>query len=139
MGRLQTRFAVIAVIGSIWTAMVSPLLPGGGSLGDRYQTTFSVLAVVLVAGLVWELVYHFLQQFRWEKDWPTFFGLVTGINEGLAAWLIVQAGWAPGQPDPSVAAFAWHFATTWIVLWLWVNGPMRVPFIRWRYRGGRLI
>ena len=29
-------------------------------------------------------VYHLLQQFRWEKDWPTLFALLVGVPEGLA-------------------------------------------------------
>lgn len=139
LGRLQTRIVSIAVVGSVWTLIVSPFLPGGGSLSERYQATFAVLVVVGVAGVGWELVYHFLQQFRWEKDWVAFFGLLTGINEGLAAWLLVGAGLAPGDPSVAGSAFVVHFATTWIVLWLWVNGPMRVPLLRWRFRGGRLL
>ena len=27
----------------------------------------------------------------------------------------------------------------WMSIWLITNGPMRVPFIRWRFFGGRLI
>ena len=27
----------------------------------------------------------------------------------------------------------------WFVVWLVANGPMRVPFLRWRFRGGRLV
>ena len=57
---------------------------------DRYKTTFSVLLVVMALGVLWEFVYHFLQQFRWEKDWPTMFGLnpLSSIRPGLP----------PGEP-----------------------------------------
>ena len=44
----------------------------------------------------WEFVYHFLQQFRWEKDWPSLFGLVTGVNEGALVWVLASAGAIPG-------------------------------------------
>ena len=137
-GRLQTRIASVVVVGSLWTLLVTPLLPGGGDLPDQYRATFAVLSVVLVAGLGWEFVYHFLQQFRWEKDWVALFGLATGVNEGIAAWALVASGLAPGGPQVAGTAFAIHFGSTWIVLWLWVNGPMRVPLLRWRFRGGRL-
>ena len=137
-GRIQTRIFVIVVIGSVWTALVTPLLPGGGELGDRYRATFSVLAVVLLAGLGWELLYHLLQQFRWEKDWPALFGLLTGINEGILAWVAVRRGVIPGDPEVGGAAFAVHFISTWLVTWMFVNGPIRVPFLRWRFRGGRI-
>jgi hypothetical protein len=42
-----------------------------------FCVAFLVLLAVAVLGVVWELIYHFLMQFRWEKDWPTLFGLLT--------------------------------------------------------------
>ena len=51
---------------------------------DAYKTTFIVLATVAVLGIGWELIYHLIQQFRWEKDWPTLFGCSPCINEGAA-------------------------------------------------------
>lgn len=138
-GRLQTRVFLLAVVGSLWTLLIGPLLPrpDGATLGDVYVAAFRVLAVVLVVGLAWELLYHGLQQFRWEKDWPTLFGLLTGVPEGLLAWfLISRFDLAPGL---TVAAFAIHFTTTWVVTWLFANGPMRLFFIRWRFTGGRVV
>lgn len=35
--------------------------------------------------------------------------------------------------------FVLHFATTWLAIFLFVQGPMRVPFLRWRFRGGRIL
>lgn len=139
-GRLQTRIFAIAIIGSIWTLIIGPVLPRpeGAGLGDIYEGAFWVLALVLVAGLVWEFIYHFFQQFRWEKDWPTLYSLLTGINEGLLAWYIAVSLEALPVALPT-STFVVHFATTWIVVFLWLNGPMRVPFIRWRFEGGRLI
>ncbi len=138
-GRIQTRIFLLVVIGSLWTLIITPFLPGGGTSSERYEATFTVLGVVLVLGIGWELVYHFLQQFRWEKDWPTFFGLLTGINEGIVAWLVVDSGSVPGDATVSGGAFLVHFITVWLVAWLFVNGPIRVPFLRWRFRGGRFI
>ncbi len=137
-GRIQTRIFALAVVGGLWTLVVSPFLPGMGALGDVYEATFAVLAVVLILGVGWELVYHGLQQFRWEKDWPTLFGLLTGINEGLLTWVAVEAGWIIAAEVP-VDAYAIHFSTTWLAVFLFVNGPIRVPFPRWRYRGGRIV
>ena len=82
-GRIQTRIVLLIVVGGIWTLIITPFLPTGEPLGTSYQTTFLVLLTVLVLGVLWEFVYHGLQQFRWEKDWPTFFGLLTMINEGI--------------------------------------------------------
>ena len=139
-GRIQTRIFVSLVVGAIWTLLITPLLPLPGTLAQAYAITFTVLLTVTVLGLVWELIYHFLQQFRWEKDWPTFFGLVTAVNEGALVRLVLESGGAPGIDGPvPLSAFLLQFVSTWLVLWLVVNGPMRVPFVHWRFRGGRLI
>jgi hypothetical protein len=139
-GRIQTRIFLLVVVGGIWTLLLTPMLPLGAPLGTAYRATFVVLLTVLVLGIGWELVYHFLQQFRWEKDWPTLFGLVTAVNEGLLTWLLLRAGAVSGLPFPlPTGIFLFQFLTTWIVVWLIANGPMRVPFVHWRFRGGRLI
>jgi hypothetical protein len=140
IGRIQTRIVALLIIGGIWTLIITPVLPDiGGSLSDAYKVTFRVLIAVIVVGIGWELIYHAIQQFRWEKDWPTMFGLLTGINEGIVIWILAAAGAIPGVDSLPAAPFLIDFITVWFVVWLWVNGPMRVPFIRWRFRGGSLI
>ena len=139
-GRVQTRVALLAVIGGLVTALICPVLPVSAPLADRYQDGFVVLAAVAVLGVGWELLYHFLMQWRWEKDWPTLFGLVTLVPEGLLLWLLLSAGVVPGIAGTvTVSAFAVQFLAVWLAVWLVANGPMRVPFIRWRFRGGRLV
>ncbi len=138
-GRIQTRIFILLTVGSVVTLLVTPFLPGRGPLSSAYGVTFRVLLAVLVLGILWEFVYHGLQQFRWEKDWPTIFGLLTAIPEGLLVWFLVAGGaipWIDSIPGP---AFVIHFVTTWLVVWLVANGPMRVPFIHWRINGGRLV
>jgi hypothetical protein len=138
-GRVQTRFFTLLVIGGIWTLIIAPFLPGGGSLGQRYQATFTVLALVFLLGIPWDAIWYFLQQFRWEKDWPIMYQLLTGIPEGIVVWLVLKTRDVPGHPIITGAAFNIHFTTVWILTWLFAIGPMRVPFLRWRFRGGRLI
>jgi hypothetical protein len=138
-GRIQTRVFLLVVLGSLWTLLLTPVLPTGASLGPSYAATFSVLLVVTVLGVLWEFVYHGLQQFRWEKDWPTLFGLVTIVPEGLLVWFLFAGGAVPWVDSLSGAAFLIHFVSVWLIVWLVANGPMRVPFIHWRIRGGRLI
>ncbi|MHA6781327.1 hypothetical protein ACVGOW_10085 [Pseudonocardia saturnea] len=133
-GRIQTRVFVLLVVGGLWTLIITPLL------GQSYATTFVVLLAVTVLGVGWELIYHLIQQFRWEKDWPTLFGLVTAVNEGALLWLLISVHAVPGLPrDVPLGVFLVQFLSTWIIVWLVVNGPMRVPFVHWRFRGGRLI
>lgn len=93
-GRIQTRVLVLGILGGVWTLVLIPFLwllsPGSPSAADVLRVAYTVLFTVIVLGVAWEFVYHFLQQFRWEKDWPTLFGLVTAINEGVVAWLVVH-------------------------------------------------
>jgi hypothetical protein len=134
LGRIQTRLILLAVVGSAVTAVVSPLVGAG------YRTTFAVLAAVAVLGIGWELLYHLLMQFRWEKDWPSLFGLLTAVPEGALLWLLLDAGLVPTvDTAPPLADYLVHFGAVWLAVWLVANGPMRVPFLRWRFRGGRLI
>jgi hypothetical protein len=139
-GRIQTRIFLLAIVGGLITAVIVPALPGSAPLGDKYQDGFLVLLSVAVLGVLWELLYHLLMQWRWEKDWPTLFGLATAVPEGLLVWLLLRTGAIPGLAGTvGGAAFAIQFIAVWLGVWLAANGPMRVPFIRWRFYGGRLL
>ena len=133
-GRIQTRLFMLATWGALITLVLTPVLPAD----PPYRTTYLTLAAVAVLGVGWELVYHGLQQFRWEKDWPTLFGLLTAVPEGLLVWFLIAGGatWLDGMPG---SAFVLHFVTTWLLVWLTANGPMRVPFVHWRNAGGRIV
>jgi hypothetical protein len=138
-GRIQTRIVLLATVGSVLTLLVTPLLPINAPLGTAYKTTFIILLTVIVLGVVWEFIYHFLMQWRWEKDWPSMFGLITGVPEGALVWLLLYLHAVPGlHATPPFGAFIADFAVVWVGVWLVANGPMRVPFLRWRFRGGRL-
>jgi hypothetical protein len=138
-GRLQTRIFMLVVFGGLITLVLTPILPGD----PDYRTTYLILAAVLVLGVLWELVYHAIQQLRWEKDWPTMFGLITALNEGALVWLLLDLELVPGIDYPYDGVPFWaffiDFSVIWLVIWIWTNGPMRVPFIRWRFFGGRII
>jgi hypothetical protein len=138
-GRIQTRLFVIFVIGGLWALVIGPFLPGGGTLGDRYRAMYGVLIIVGLVGVLWELVYHGLMQFRWEKDWPTLFGLAVAVPEGIVAWFVARSGVISWTEHISAGAFVVGFGTTWLVTWLFVNGPMRIFTVHWRFRGGRLL
>ncbi len=138
IGRMQTRAALILTVGVIWTVLIVPALPRSGmaGIGAVYRVAFFALAATIVVGIVlWEPLYHLAQQWRWEKDWPISYGLLQGIPEGILVYFITDAAVGPVP----VSTFAPHFITTWIVVWLVANGPMRVILLRWRYRGGRVL
>ncbi|NMN96233.1 hypothetical protein [Antrihabitans stalactiti] len=141
-GRIQTRVLGLGIIGFFVALIITPVLPTGDlSLGQSYRVTMSVLLAVVLVGVLWELVYHGLQQFRWEKDWPTLFGLITMVNEGLVIWLLLRYTSIIVGEDlhPSLTAFLIQFIITWLAFWIIVNGPMRLVFHRWRFSGGRFM
>ncbi|MEV6559790.1 hypothetical protein AB0M22_28995 [Nocardia sp. NPDC051756] len=141
-GRIQTRVLALGVIGFFVALIITPVLPTGSlSLGQAYRVTLSILLATVLVGVLWELLYHFLQQFRWEKDWPTLFGFLTMVNEGALMWVLVRYTTVvlPESLRPSLTAFLIQFVVTWITFWLIVNGPMRVVFHRWRFQGGRFV
>jgi len=130
---------LLAVVGGVVTLIIGPLLPISAPLSVVYRDTFVILATVAVLGIGWEFLYHFVMQWRWEKDWPTLFGLITAVPEGVLVWLLLRADLIPGiKGTVPGSAYVIDFAVVWLAVWLVANGPMRVPFIRWRFRGGRL-
>ena len=80
-GRMQSRLALLGTVGVVWTALIGLAVPRpeGAETSAIYKALFTALLIVAVAGIVWELVYHALQQYRWEKDWPTLFGLIVAV------------------------------------------------------------
>ena len=105
-GRIQTRIFLLATVGSIVTALLTPLLSLPGPLSAAYRTTYIILASVLVAGIGWELLYHLLMQWRWEKDWPSLFGLVTGVPEAILIWILLAVHAVPGiSTTPPLSAY----------------------------------
>ena len=50
-----------------------------------------------------------------------------------------QVPWISEALQPSLKAFSIHFGSTWVIVWLFLNGPMRVVLLRWRFRGGAIL
>jgi hypothetical protein len=136
-GRLQTRLFMLLAVGLPWTLLACVVLsPLAGSLSAMVRAGLFAWAATLLVGLaIWEPLYHGLMQFRWEKDWPTLFILVESVPEALVVWWLLSTI-GPGAPG---LAFVLLFFSTWLVVFLAMHGPMRVVFLRWRFRGGRLL
>ena len=140
-GRIYTRIFALALIGSIAQLIFSWVLPGvsGLSPGELYKMTFAILITTIVLGVGWEFVYHGLMQFRWEKDRPTLFGLITNVNEGALVWGVIKWDLVPGVSKAlPFSTFVVDFVNVWVLTFLWVNVPMRVPFLRWRHACGKI-
>ena len=140
-GRIQTRLAMLATVGVVWTLLIGLVVPRpeDATSGAVYKALFTALLIVAIVGIAWELLYHWLQQYRWEKDWPTIFGLVVAIPEGILAWVLLQRG-IPWDVRPVAGTtFLTMFITLWVLVWAITNGPLQIFFLRWRYRGGRFL
>lgn len=144
-GRLQTRLLLAVTVGVAWTIAITPVLPRptGVGLSAAYRMTFASLGLMAAAGVAWEFIYHALQQLRWDKDWPSLFALLAVLNEGGATWLLVHAAHiVPGSialSSPALPLFLWHFTTAYLMMWLFMQGPLRVFHVRWRLEGGRFL
>ena len=143
-GRMQTRVFLAVTAGLIWTAVIAAALPrpAGLSDGTAYRIAVEALALMTAAGLGWELLYHVLQQGRWDKDWPSLFALVTVLNEGVVLWFVLHATRVidgnTGFSSPALPFYASYVATTWLAIWLFAQGPIRVLHVRWRFEGGEV-
>lgn len=135
-GFLQTRFLLFTAIGI-------PITLGFAILFNDYMTPFAVLAYILLFGFVWDGVYQFLVTLRWDYDWPPAYQLLTGIWESIFFWLLLQlcvwAGWKlPGVSELlTFRQFLFHYSTVWFFVFLGTQGPLRILFPRWRFRGGK--
>jgi len=137
LGRVQTRLFTVLTVGLLWTLVLTPFLSLPS--GEEYEVTLITLGWVAVLGVfVWEPFFHLLQQFRWEKDWPAMFLLLQVLPEAVLVRVVLDRTLTTSAPV-GLATYALHFATTWMAIFLFVQGPMRVPFLRWRFRGGRIL
>lgn len=138
-GRLQTRVLIFTVLGGVWAALITPLLPTRLMLGASYGVAYAVLGALVLVGVLWELLYHLLQQLRWDKDWPIAFSLVAALPEGVLLWLALDNGWWFWDVALTPTSFWLLFGSTWLLIWSVLSGPIRVLVPGWRWHGGRLV
>jgi len=66
------------------------------------------------------------------------FLLARTVPEGMLVRLVLDHALTSLGPL-ALRPFIIHFATTWLAIYLFVQGPMRVTFLRRRFRGGRIL
>ncbi len=135
MGRWQTRLAMLGTWGALVTLLFA--LSYNGFNNDF----FWVLGYVAAFGLVWDVIWILVQRLRWDRDWPAAFQWATAAIEGLLVYLLIDNFGLPGVKEGVTPRdiFAAHYGTVFIVTYLWVQGPMRALYPRWRFTGGRVI
>ena len=139
-GRWQTRLFLLLTFGLVITLFF-------GWLFKDYLTPLALLIYVLILGFGWDIIYQFLQSFRWDRDWPPLFQFLAGLVEGLFVWLLVQMlADVPlfGQTGlPGVGSgltfvrFLAHYGTVWLFTFLITQSFIRIIFPDWRFRGGQ--
>jgi hypothetical protein len=131
VGRWQTRVGLLATVGLLVSI---PFALVAGS-----NVFFAVLVYVALFGLAWDLLYSFIQAFRWERDWPPAFAVVAGILEGALVYFLATNIGLPGLPrDLPPGLFAFHYSIVWLAVFFFAQGPMRALFPWWRFHGGRI-
>jgi hypothetical protein len=132
-GRWQTRAALLATLGVIVTSIFWAV--------DRAGPFFVVLFYVFLFGLAWDVIYILLQKFRWDRDWPTCFQIGAAVVEGILIYALISTLGLPGIKAGSVplGLFIAQYGLVWLATFLWVQGPMRLVSLRWRFHGGRFV
>lgn len=131
-GRWQTRLLLLATVGSLVTL---PFALGivGGSYGLFF---FYILAYVALFGLGWDVVYNYLQKYRWDYDWPAIFQLLAGVWEGIFLAVILSVFKLPGVPEFNLSLFIMHYSCVWVGVFKSSQSLMRILFPRSRFKGG---
>ncbi|MBD2184738.1 hypothetical protein H6S82_08675 [Planktothrix sp. FACHB-1355] len=134
-GRWQTRLLLFGTVGLAITLPFALGIIGSGA----DSTYFWVIGYITVFGLGWDIVYNYLQKFRWDRDWPGAFQLVAGIWEAIFFILIVKILRLPlpGVTNIDIASFLGHYSLVWLGVYLASQSIMRILFPRWRFRGGQ--
>ena len=128
-GRWQTRLLLLATVGILITIPFSEPI------------YFSVLAYIAILGLFWDVVYDFLQKFRWDRDWPGVYQLLAAIWEAIFLLLIANTIDLPLLEVSYLETgnFTLHYSLVWLGLYIVSQTLMRIYFPRWRFRGGRFL
>jgi hypothetical protein len=134
-GRWQTRVLLLGAVGLVLSLIF------GAIVGDL-RTPLALLGYVLLLGCYWDAFYHYLQSWRWDRDWPPAFQVAAGLVEGMTIWLLITASRSMIGYLPGVAAtltfqrFVTHYGIVWLAMFLTAQGPLRVLLPHWRHRGG---
>jgi hypothetical protein len=132
-GRWQTRLFLLTLLGV-------PLTFIFGYLYSDFMTPLALLGYILLLGFLWDIVYNALQTLRWDRDWPPLFFVIGGLFEGLFLWDLTYFIVLPGvDPQLTFGRFAAHYSTVFLFTLVVMLGPLKVIFLKWRFRGGRLI
>jgi hypothetical protein len=155
LGRWQTRILLFLCVGlpisaifAVWLATLVPanahfVRPWNRALGLVIYDIrpLQILCVLLIVGVVLDVIYIGLQQFRWDRDWPFAFQFIVSILEFLMVLALVRLDTLPFMPahwiGPGDYPYLFlHFGLVFIVSFVVLLGFVQIFMIRWRYKGG---
>jgi len=140
-GRWQTRLLLMGTVGVFVTLFFARWF-------NDFVTPFVLLGYATLIGCYWDMFYNFTQTLRWDRDWPPIFFVGAAIVEALFLWGLINLvmvwqpfGWQT-LPGISTELAGWqflvHYITVWLTTYLIMLGPIKIAFIQWRFRGGRI-
>jgi hypothetical protein len=141
-GRWETRLVLLVLIGLPVTAWWSWYLTGNAA--PTANAPYLVLFTIFVIGAALDPVYILMQRFRWDRDWPFAFQLLSMTCEFILALAVISAGLHPYLRPSSIQRSAdlrnvtLHYASILGPSFLALLGPIQIFLVRWRYKGGEL-
>lgn len=140
-GRWQTRIFLLATVGLIVSLPFAFGLIGPNPDGNFHPIFFWVIFWVGVLGLLWDILYNYLQQYLWDHDWPGVFQFFACIAEGIVLALLLNFVGLPFI-DRSAFNLEWfiiQYTLVSVIAYFLSWAVMRILFPRWRFRGGKWI
>ncbi|MDB9373727.1 hypothetical protein [Nodularia sphaerocarpa] len=136
-GRWQTRLLLLATIGVVVSLPFAMGLIGPGA----NSVYFWILGYVAIFGLIWDVLYNYLQKLRWDRDWPAAYQLVACIWESVFIFCGIKFfGFLPipiPKSELTLGDFLLHYSLVWLAVFIASQSLMRIIFPRWRFRGGQ--
>ena len=133
LGRWQIRIFLLSTVGLFISLLIGVIIRIIRPDTDMIPVLLLGLSIVLVVGCILDILYQYIQSFRWDADWPTTFQVAAGVLEGLLVWFLMQI---ISNPPPNLGVFLWQYGSIWLIMFVLVQGPLRLFWPRWRYQGG---
>lgn len=141
-GRWHTRLLLFLLVGLPVTILWSLHLSDWSFPIPVQPLAF--LGAILIVGLVLDPVYIWIQNWRWDRDWPFVFQLGAMILEFAIVCAVVWSDafevlpWSlVGDPD-LFTLLATHYVLVVASSFLALLGGFQILLIRWRFKGGEL-
>lgn len=140
-GRWQTRVFLLATVGLIVSLPFAFGIIGPNPDGNFHPIFFWVIFWVGVLGLLWDILYNYLQQYLWDHDWPGVLQFFACIAEGIVLALLLKFVGLPFI-DRNAFNLEWfivQYTAVSVIAYFLSWAVMRILFPRWRFRGGKWI